>query len=545
VLPLLALWGVLIDHLRLEWTVNPQYTYGWAVPLLCLYLIWQKREWQMEDGGSAVAPRLDAPARFVQERGLRLLLWAACVLAALLLPTRLILEACSDWRTVSWVLALEVVGLTLIAVYWVGGRSLLRRMAFPICYFLVAVPWLSGVEGPVIRGLTRLNAALTVEVLNLLGQAAVQHGNVIEVSTGMVGIDEACAGIRSLQATLMIALFFGELYRRGAWSRVGLCLAGFGLAVLFNLGRTVLLSWVAATRGMDAISKWHDPAGVTILLSCFVGLWCIAALQRRVQRRSKREAVGTADAKGTASPSVGAAAPQSEAARSPRLLSRAAIGLAVWIAVVEVSVYWWYQSEGTHADRTLPWTVRLPREKPGFREIPLSETTWRFLRYDAALNASWTASDATAIQVVFLRWNPGRLARLAAKSHTPEICLAAAGNAPVADPEPVSVEVQGVTLPFKLFRITLQGRPAFVYYLLWADGMLNPVVQEDTYRSRFASVLGRVKGQGQCSLEVVVFGAADASQAEKSLRAELRGIIKLSGRGDSGPSQPTEVKRSG
>jgi hypothetical protein len=25
-----------------------------------------------------------------------------------------------------------------------------------------------------------------------------------------VGIDEACSGIRSLQATLMIALFFGE-----------------------------------------------------------------------------------------------------------------------------------------------------------------------------------------------------------------------------------------------------------------------------------------------------------------------------------------------
>src|ERR1039458_6550151 len=36
------LWAHLVNHLRIEWTVNPQYGYGWAVPLLCAYLIWQR-----------------------------------------------------------------------------------------------------------------------------------------------------------------------------------------------------------------------------------------------------------------------------------------------------------------------------------------------------------------------------------------------------------------------------------------------------------------------------------------------------------------------
>lgn len=31
-LPLAWLWFVLINHLRIEWSVNPQYTYGWAAP---------------------------------------------------------------------------------------------------------------------------------------------------------------------------------------------------------------------------------------------------------------------------------------------------------------------------------------------------------------------------------------------------------------------------------------------------------------------------------------------------------------------------------
>src|ERR1019366_2465774 len=35
---------ILINHLRIEWTLNPQYGYGWAVPFLCLYLIWQRMQ---------------------------------------------------------------------------------------------------------------------------------------------------------------------------------------------------------------------------------------------------------------------------------------------------------------------------------------------------------------------------------------------------------------------------------------------------------------------------------------------------------------------
>jgi hypothetical protein len=59
-----------------------------------------------------------------------------------------------------------------------------------------------------------------VEVLGWLGIPAMAHGNVIEVATGMVGIDEACSGIRSFQSSLMISLFFGEFYalsRGPAW----------------------------------------------------------------------------------------------------------------------------------------------------------------------------------------------------------------------------------------------------------------------------------------------------------------------------------------
>ena len=54
-LPFLFLWWVLINQLRVEWTVNPQYSYGWSVPVLCLYLAWRRglRTTGLPDRGAA------------------------------------------------------------------------------------------------------------------------------------------------------------------------------------------------------------------------------------------------------------------------------------------------------------------------------------------------------------------------------------------------------------------------------------------------------------------------------------------------------------
>src|SRR5205809_707342 len=98
-LPLFALgflWFTLINHLRVEWSINPQYAYGWAVPVLCLYLIWRRVNGVQQcerPGGSTdgpTVPRAPLPsARF----------YLLCSLVAFLyLPTRLVQEANPDWQ---------------------------------------------------------------------------------------------------------------------------------------------------------------------------------------------------------------------------------------------------------------------------------------------------------------------------------------------------------------------------------------------------------------------------------------------------------------
>src|SRR5579859_935227 len=150
--------------------------------------------------------------------------------------------------------------------YFTGGRGWLLFFAPPILFMLIAVPWPMGMEQWLIQGLMRITAALTVEFTGWFGIPAMQHGNVIETTVGLVGIDEACSGVRSLQSALMLSLFLGELYRFPLPRRLVLLPASLLLDLFANLARTSFLVWAAATKGLRTMEAWHDAARVLVMI---------------------------------------------------------------------------------------------------------------------------------------------------------------------------------------------------------------------------------------------------------------------------------------
>ena len=149
-------WLIGVRMLSPQWSVYDQYNYGWAVPFLCAYLLWQRWPNRPEPGTARRLPTLTILA----------------ICALLLLPTRLIVEANPIWRAGSWAMALLFVILTLGLVYLAGGKSWLRHFGFPVVFFLIAVPWPSLWEGAVVQTLMRVNTGIVVEVLTALGVPA-------------------------------------------------------------------------------------------------------------------------------------------------------------------------------------------------------------------------------------------------------------------------------------------------------------------------------------------------------------------------------------
>ena len=560
-LPLAWLWFALINDLRVEWTVNPQYSYGWAAPFLCAFLIWQRIQGSHHRPLTTDhrLPTAKAPSSIFY------LLFALC--AVLYVPTRLIEVANPGWRLMSWALAIEVVGLTLIFIRLTLGES--RSMSevrsrkseagnqtsvlgppllayqrisvsdfvFPVCFFLVAVPWPSAIEGQVIQGLTRVDTACTSELLGWIGIPAMPHGNVIEVATGMVGIDEACSGIRSFQATLMISLFLGEFYSLGILRRVLCVFAGFALSFLFNLARMSLLVWVAAQKGVAAIASWHDPAGLTILVACFLCLWGLGVGLQGKRKRAKGKIEERKVESGNLKPEGGGGRAEDGAeSRKQKTENKnkfqlsafqmSAFALAVWILLTEFSVEAWYRSHEARVPEAAQWTVAWPTNDPAFKELPLTESTLQILRYDEGRSAGWQEGNLTW-QAVFLRWKPGRTAIHLAQNHTPAVCMTAAGHTLNAISPQEWFDVNGLRMPFLTYQVMDAPQPLFVFYCLWDDraSAQGFETMELTYGNRLAPVLAGQRNPGQRSLEIAVSGPDSAGEAEAAVRAELERLI--------------------
>ncbi|MDQ2918597.1 MAG: exosortase/archaeosortase family protein [Verrucomicrobiota bacterium] len=510
------LWLEVVSRLRFEWSVNPQYGYGWTVPFLAAFIFW--RRWQTAPAPGLVAAAVTGGRKSKtgdvlllppRRRQLQLLVILLSLGAALLIvPVRLIQEANPDWRILSWAMALAAVLVSLGGIYLAGGARWVRHFAFPILFFLVAVPWPTQFEQIVIQGLMRTVALINVEVLNLIGVSAVQMGNVIELHSGYVGIDDACTGVRSLQATFMVSLFLGEFYEFAWARRVILIIAGALLAFLCNLVRTFLLVYVGAERGIDAIKSWHDPAGLTILTACLFGLWGVSMFMSRKQKPSAKLA-STANAR-----------------RLPRLLLVSLLGLTIAAEVVTQS---WYGYQEARAAKVQQWNVAWPEKAQNWKSIPVAEQAQELLRYNEGGGGTWSDESGRAWTMYFFKWLPGRTAGLFIKNHRPDICLPASGMTLQRGAENKLFEINGVRLPIRSYVFESGSTLLHVYYCYW-DGSPPENAPQDqenwTAAGRLDAVRRGKREVGTQMLEIVAAGYNTDAEAEKAVREQLSNVIR-------------------
>jgi exosortase len=550
-LGIVLLWAILIRSLAPQWSIYPNYGYGWSVPFLCLYLAWERWRTRPEPRASSPQPSPLLP----EEREKRLqdlplstlnsmaagprtacrpfggIHFVLALFALVLFPTRLLQEANPIWRFASWALALEVVAITFGLVFILGGWRAVRHFAFPIGFFLVAVPWPSAVENGLIQSLTRANAATVVELLGWMGVPVLQRGNLIEISTGLVGIDEACSGLRSFQATVMISLFFGEFYRLRSVQRWLLIGGGAALAFVCNIWRTLTLVWVCDREGMGALSRWHDPAGVSILVACFTGLWLLA-----LWLRSKRGEV-TDHADGFARDATFQSEQQSS--RRPAwatFLNRwGGLALVAWLVMIEAGTELWFRGHET-PPAGVPWSVVAPSGKLRFRELEISDGVRAQLLFNEGHSYAWAEADGSRWQLFSFRWFPAaslkeRVIVSLSKSHRPEICLRATGRTLRRELPARPIQLGNVTLPFKTYVFEEQGQLLHVFYCAWEEGteQHTPANMRADSSARFQAAWQGTRGLGQRVLEIAIWGYSDLASAESALRRELETLVVVRG----------------
>jgi exosortase len=569
-----VLWLDLIRLLSTQWEAREQYAYGWFVPFFAAALLWRRwldRPGREPQDQSRTGPPDQAAVRVPPARSpvvrSPVVLFLFSAFCFLLLPLRVIYEINTDWPLIAWLYTLIVVALTLYAFHladpavgrspvvlssrspsslsgpvvpWSCGPSSVSgpvvlwscgpvvpwslHFAFPICFILVAVVWPYRIEKGLTQDLMQVVANITVEILGWLDIPAIQRGNLIELSTGTVGIDEACSGIRSFQSSLMAGLLMGELYRMKFMRRLALVVCGLALGFCFNVVRTTLLSWQANAHGLHALEKWHDPAGMTITVACFFALWALAML---ITKRSPSPGpVGGPVVRGPVvrGPSSG---PVVSWSCSPVVL-RYLTAVGLWSLLCILTTELWYRSHIPKDSGVFHWSVALPQEKPDFQKLELAPRTIKLLKYDVAATGKWHVDDGSEWSVNFFRWLPRSIESVInSRTHRPEVCLPAAGLRQVSASELIHVDAADLKIPFRKYTYELDGRNLYVFFCQWEDGAASQAgMQSSGQEDRLQSVLKGRRLVGQQTLEIIVSDCPSLDQAEQGLRKDLPALIR-------------------
>jgi len=497
-----AAWLLVAWRLSFVWDSSAQYSHGWLVPLLAGWVFWNR--W-------STRPVPASPAGWT-----RIAAWLALGLA--LLPAaaaNLVLESSPDWRMMMYVLVGAVFLASLALTELAGGAPWRLHLAFAFVFALLAVPWPYDFETWLTVELSMLAARITAAVLNFVGVLAVCEGNTIEVAAGILGVEDACSGVRSFQSSFVVAMLLGEWFMLRLGWRVLLCLLALSVAYALNIARMLMLCLAVETTGMDAVARWHDPAGFLILFVTLGFLWLAGFALVRIP--------------GTTSPELPLAARTTREMIS-RQVALASILMLIGLGGIMAATEGWYRYHERSMAPALTWGIAPAAGRPGEGDQPLGEAIEKLGGYDTGFRRQWQDGNQQSWELIYMRWEPGRK-DASAGPHAPDYCQKAAGRTVVHKSELRTTQVGETILPYQIYTIS-KGSQTF--YLLFSidDGRrggnwLSAGLMGDgsSRERRLKQVREGRRNTGQTSLQLALVGVEDAAVAEQEMLKLLPSLL--------------------
>lgn len=487
----------------MTWDTDPNYSFGWWIPFMALFLFAER--WPTRPVREANAQRI----RFAS----LLIIWGLLFFAF-----RLVAETDPDWRPGLWMM----VGLYVTAFLgWLGiygGIAWARHFAFPVCFLFLSLPWFYGIEHPLTQSLMRWNAVLVAGSLRMLAISAEPLGNIIQLPNGQLGVEEACSGILSLQASLMIGCLLGEVYRLTFPRRIVLVLSSMTFALIGNYLRTFFLAMVAFYRDVDAVASWHDTAGYSILIFTGISSWLAALF---LETRS------------VSAPGIALHKTRSPGDEIPRTRIALRVALAIFMATLlaEVGTQVWYGWRESSLIRHPEWAIKFP-ESATFKKMTLSGVTRQALRCDSVQGGKWQDGQGWNWTAFWIQYKPKPYNRIVLGWHTPDNCLPTVGLTKDQDYPNFRADVNGLHFSVQPRKFLTQDSAIYVFWVVYPNSG-DPPPDTDTrisppffskFRIHLLDIWHGYRGVGVETLEVALVGPSSYEAAKAGYLDVLKAI---------------------
>jgi len=230
--------------------LDSYYGHGYLIPLVSGFVVWHKRHTLK---GIPVVPS-------------RAGLWV--------LAGGLLLYLFSSWWFVNVVADVSMlVVLTGLSLY-LFGRSVTRALMFPLAFlvFMIPLPKISIIY--ITFWLKLFAARMATEFVEALGIPVLLQRAFIQLPNGLIEVDNACSGLRSLISLLALGVVFAYFLPVSRLMKVMVAVLSIPVAVAANLTRIVtviLVSYLYAPTGR-AFEMVDFATGLSVFAIALAGL---------------------------------------------------------------------------------------------------------------------------------------------------------------------------------------------------------------------------------------------------------------------------------
>lgn len=423
------------------WETREEYSFGFMVPFVSAYLIWQRRG-QLGEG-----PRSGS--------------WwgvAAIVLGIVFLGIG---------RT--GMIATFVLYAVLIAAYglflsYFGVRSFVR-LAMPLAVLLFMVPPPAYLLAELSQMLQLWSSQIGVALIRLAGISVYLEGNVIDLGAMRLQVVEACSGLRYLFPLLTLAFIAAIFFRAALWKRTLLVLSALPITVAMNSVRIAVIGILVEFFGKSMAEGFlHDFEGWVVFLICTALLVAEMALLARI-----------GPGKTTLAESFFFEAAMPEASPSPALRRLPApffaSGALVFLAVI--------------AGALMPPSTQITPSRKPFTEFPMVLGDWQgkadklnsdylgMLQLDDYLLADYAGPEPAGRINLYVSYYASQVSGVSA--HSPRACIPGDGwkIVDLRQRELATVRYGGATAMVNRVEIQKSDMRKIVYYWFQQRGRIT------------------------------------------------------------------------
>jgi len=228
------------------------YGHGFLIPIVSLYIVWQRRKLLERAKISNWIPGL--------------------IIIAIGLLMHIVAAALRIYFISGFSFVFVLYGLILFSF----GKEVTGKLIFPIFFLLAMIPLPLVIIGNLTVKLKLFVAQAATFTLNKIGFPSVLNGSIIRMPESFTVVGAPCSGLRSLISLLTLGILFSYAMKISYMKKSVLFVSSIPIALTTNIIRVVMLSTVNDLYGEKAaFGFFHDFSGFVMFGIAFLGLYMI------------------------------------------------------------------------------------------------------------------------------------------------------------------------------------------------------------------------------------------------------------------------------